>query len=307
MPEISRVEISCNANAKVNLALHVVGQREDGYHLLDSLVCFAEESDSLHLTASNSKSKLISLSVAGDFVGDLGLDEHNLVVKAAHFLAEELSGNSIHCSPVAIKLEKNLPVASGIGGGSADAAAALVLLKEYWAKDIAVDLHKIAFELGADVPMCLDTSPKRITGTGEIQAKFPLEISLPILLVNPGILVPTPQIFSALLNKHQPPIGTSPAPGLNNIESVVDLLAPLRNDLEAPAIAVNPQIATVLHEIGAQPGCELSRMSGSGATCFGLFEHSASAKHAQAKLKKKYPNWWCVWTNTIACEGLDHG
>lgn len=300
-PEFSRI-----ANAKINLALHVTGQRNDGYHLLDTLVCFVDSGDRLKVSFAPTGSKQVSLKITGPFAGGLGNSADNLIIKAANAMLAILQKANIACPPVNIHLEKNLPVASGIGGGSADAAAALLLLSEIWAPNRNIDLNKLALDLGADVPMCLDNEPKRAQGIGEMISPFALECALPIVLVNPGNGVSTPDIFGALQNKWNGPIETDNLGSLETIEQTVDFIAPLNNDLAAPAILLVPQIKHVLTAIKSRHGCLLSRMSGSGATCFGIFGNDQSAAVAVTNIKDKHPHWWCVSAKTVSSKESHH-
>ena len=294
------------ANAKINLALHVVGQRDDNYHFLDSLVCFVEHGDHLKISSDCSHVYGTNLVVEGLFSNDLGAGEYNLVTTATQMLATSLETQGLPCPPVTINLEKNLPIASGIGGGSADAAAALILVKQHWAKDLEIDLADLAIRLGADVPMCLNDQPKRVQGVGEKLSPFPLNVSLPILLVNPGLPLPTPQIFNLLENRYQPPINMETLGALENFEDVIEFIEPLRNDLQKPAITRCPVIQLVLDEISSMNGCKFSRMSGSGATCFGLFENTTKADAARILIERHHPDWWCRSTKTISCNGENH-
>ena len=162
------------ARAKINLALHVTGQRADGYHLLDSLVCFTEFGDQLSFSKAEQTNEIATLEISGPFATGLSNGKDNLIIKAAYALSNAFYKIGVSCPPVHIHLEKNLPLASGIGGGSADAAATLVMLKDFWGKDTSVDLNKIAQSLGADVAMCLNAQPKRVRGVGEKLSDFPL-------------------------------------------------------------------------------------------------------------------------------------
>jgi len=266
------------AFAKVNLTLHVTGQREDGYHLLDSLVVFAGIGD--EITASTADD--ISLQVTGPFAGDLGEEsENNLVLRAARLMSSRQGAE--------ILLEKNLPIASGIGGGSADAAATLRALSRLWECDMPQSNQ--ALSLGADVPVCLDSSPKRMRGIGEDITL--LSNSLPsqsIVLVNPRLPVSTPAIFQSLSSKRNPPMPDAIPSGLSAI-AFWDWLKTQRNDLEAPAIALCPKIQECLKALISQ-SAGLARMSGSGATCFGLFEMQEAAAKAANAIQATHPDWW---------------
>ncbi|CAH2600108.1 4-diphosphocytidyl-2-C-methyl-D-erythritol kinase [Rhodovastum atsumiense] len=270
------------APAKVNLFLHVVGRRPDGYHLLDSLAVFPHVGDVLHADPAEE----LSLALAGPFGGALVAEADNLVLRAARALAAAAG-----IAPRArLVLEKNLPVASGIGGGSADAAAALRLLGRLW--DVAVpdaDLHAIALGLGADVPVCLASRAARMGGVGEALAEAPALPGFGMVLVNPGVAVATPAVFRARSGPFSAPAAL-PA-GWADAAALARDLAALSNDLEPPAVALQPVIGTVLDALRAAPGCLLARMSGSGATCFGLFADPPAAEAAASLLRR--PGWWC--------------
>jgi len=279
------------AAAKVNLCLHVTGRREEGYHLLDSLVAFADVGDTLSLTAADS----YSLEIKGPFAAAIDPDPDNLVFKAAGKLGELAPGAKI-------SLNKVLPVAAGIGGGSADAAATLRGLMALYnvTPQQAGDLDGLALELGADVPACLRSKALRMAGIGEeisIIEHFP---ALPAVLINPGVAVPTGPIFKAL-NLAQPSTGGEglthlPENGFRSGEDVVGWLQHQRNDLQAPAIAIAPEVGDVLQALKASETCRLARMSGSGATCFGLFDTTAEADAFAASLAEQRPQWWVVST-----------
>lgn len=268
-----RVEIF--APAKVNLYLHVTGKRADGYHLLDSLAVFPAVGDVVGVEAADS----LSLRLAGRFGVVLAGEADNLLLKAARALAPERGAT--------LWLEKNLPVASGIGGGSADAAAALRGVCALWGIKRA-DLPEIALTLGADVPVCLRSAPARMQGIGEILAPAPRLPSFGIVLVNPGVAVSTPSVFKARQGSFTPP------PRLPAWWPDADLMvADLRrctNDLQEAAIALQPVIGEVLDMLSALPGALLARMSGSGATCFALFATPAAAAAAVEGIQQK--DWW---------------
>ena len=276
------------ACAKVNLWLHVVGRRADGYHLLDSLAVFPAVCDWLRIAPDDG----LSLTLAGRFGPRLVAEPDNLVIRAAIALAEAAG-----VAPRArITLEKNLPIASGIGGGSADAAAALRALSRMWRIDLTrAEMLHIATGLGADVPVCLDQSPALMSGVGEILTQAPDVPQGGMVLVNPGVAVPTPAVFKARLGGFSQP-ATLPA-DLPNMAILARFLETTRNDLEPPAMSLAPVIRKVLEAIAAQPGCLLERMSGSGATCFGLFTTDAAAREAAADLAT--PGWW-VWGGALA-------
>ena len=273
------------APAKVNLFLHVTGRRADGYHLLDSLAVFPAVGDSLAYTPAET----LTLTLDGPFAGPLQAESDNLVLRAARLLAARAG----IVPRGALRLTKNLPVASGIGGGSADAAAALRLLASAWRVPPA-DLG-LALELGADVPVCLAGRPCRMQGIGESLLPAPGLPPCGLVLVNPGIAVPTPAVFRARTG------GFTAAAALprawSDAAAMAEGLRPLANDLEAPAIGIAPEIGTVLAALRTLPGSLLARMSGSGATCFALFADPAAAARAAAVLAR--PDWWC-WGGALA-------
>lgn len=256
------------APAKINLTLHVTGQRSDGYHLLDSLVVFANFGDRLCLT----KAPELGLSISGPFADGLPLGPDNLVWRAA-----QLAGGRVH-----IELEKNLPPASGIGGGSSDAAATLRGMQILHPGGHPSDAEVLG--LGADVPACLRARPLHMTGIGEglDDVAWP---DLAAVLVNPGVSVPTPAVFERLHSKTNPPqdpIATG---------DPIAWLAQQRNDLEPPACALAPEIDAVLSTLNGV-GAQLARMSGSGATCFGVFATDADAQQAARDIQNVQPRWW---------------
>jgi len=277
------------ANAKINLALHVVGQRDDGYHLLDTLVAFANVADILEFTPAEKT----NLSISGPQSSDLEPDKDNLVLKAATLLKTHVGRDDLHAN---IRLEKNLPIASGIGGGSADAAATLKALNELWQLELSPSaLAELALKLGADVPMCLHGQSLRARGIGEDIAPLAMP-SMPLVLVNPKIAVSTPEIFRLLATKENPPL-----PPFDDHSTTAELMAWLEqavNDLEKPAIEMVPEIATCIEAL-TDAGARIARMSGSGATCFGLFETSSAAERAQTVIAKQHPNWWVDSGHTL--------
>jgi 4-diphosphocytidyl-2-C-methyl-D-erythritol kinase len=280
-----------SAPAKVNLTLRVLGRRADGYHDIESLVAFADVGDRLSLTPGDA----LTLTVAGSGAAQTGAEADNLVVKATNALATRVPD----LRAGAFRLEKNLPVAAGLGGGSADAAAALRLLAR--ANKLARDdprLHDTARATGADVPVCLDPRPRVMGGIGEmLSAPLPLP-RLHALLVNPGVAVPTKLVFSGWRPSANPLRASKSAadfavsPKIQNEEQLLDWLASEANDLEAPAIALEPAIGDVLASLRAAAGCRLARMSGSGATCFALFVSAGDSASAGKNLRAKFPDWW---------------
>ena len=282
--------LSVFAPAKINLALHVTGQRADGFHLLDSLVAFAPVGDRLTLSPAGH----FSMTVSGPEAQGVPADSSNLVLKAAALFAE----GTRMVGGVTFHLEKNLPAASGIGGGSSDAAAALrgLLQMGFGAAPkvqarVLGTLGAALVRLGADVPMCVAPQPQRAQGVGEDLAPVRLP-PLPCLLVNPRVGVATPAVFKALRQKDNAPLPVPPE--FAGATDCIDWLAQQRNDLQAPAIATAPVIATVLETLAALPGCRLARMSGSGATCFALFATEAEARAAETALRSARPEWWCA-------------
>lgn len=264
------------APAKINLALHVTGRRADGYHLLDSLVVFADAGDRLTLADAPA----LTLAITGPQAGNLPVTEDNLVLRAARAIGE---------GTAAITLEKVLPVASGIGGGSADAAAALRLIARVRGRPLPTP--DAVLQLGADVPVCLSGRPVRMTGIGE--ALVPLAHPLPpvwLVLANPMQGVATPQIFGALERRENPPMRDLPR--LRSAAELAAWVAMQRNDLEHPAERLLPVIGQVRAALSAQAGCLVARMSGSGATCFGLFADPLSASAAARAIRCVQGGWW---------------
>lgn len=266
------------ARAKINLSLHVIGRRADGYHLLDSLVVFADLGDLITCAADEG----LSLRLTGAESAGLTAAEDNLVLRAARAF-ERPEG-------AAITLDKRLPVASGIGGGSADAAATLVALSRLWGQPLP-DAERV-LALGADVPVCLAGHGARMQGVGERVS--PLPHVLPpahLVLVNPRVQVSTPAVFKGLARKDNAAMPDH-LPRLGSLAEFAAFLAAQRNDLEAPAMAMAPVIGTVRDALAAQPGCALARMSGSGATCFGLFADASAAAAAAGAVQAGHPEWW---------------
>lgn len=264
---------SAFAPAKVNLCLHVTGRRDDGYHLLDSLVMFADVGDQLTFTPGPD----LSLSVGGEFAAGVPTDARNLVWQAA--ARAGWTGQ--------ITLDKALPHGAGIGGGSSDAAATLHALAGQGA-DIPPELP---LSLGADVPVCMAARATRMRGIGEhlTPAQLP---ALPALLVNPGLPVPTGAVFQAMATRDNPPM-PDVIPALDDPEACAAWLSDQRNDLEPPATALAPGIALVLEELADTRNALLARMSGSGSTCFALYPTMKDAHFAAYQIGAAYPDWWC--------------
>jgi 4-diphosphocytidyl-2-C-methyl-D-erythritol kinase len=275
-----RGRVSAFAPAKINLYLHVVGRRADGYHLLDSLIAFADIGD----TVTAAPADTLVLDVAGPEAGALaGIGDDNLVLRAARDFAA-------HCGVApraALTLDKQLPVAAGIGGGSSDAAAALRALAKLWDRELDAAM---AARLGADVPACLAGGPVWAGGIGERLEALPGLPPLGIVLANPRRALPTPAVFRARRGDFT--AGERPRAALPDAAPLLALLRGCRNDLTGAALSLMPEIATVLAALAALPGTLLARMSGSGATCFALFSGRAAAEHAAAVLAADEPGWW---------------
>ena len=266
------------ARAKINLTLHVGRVIEDphdaffGYHPIDSLVAFADIGDIIGMQSATET----VLKISGPFAKGLTAADDNLILRAA---------SAAKVPPHTITLEKHLPVAAGIGGGSANAAAIL--------RFCSIDDPTIAIGLGADVPVCLLSKTAHMTGIGEDVRPLPNLGTLYAVLVNPGVAVSTAAIFKAFDSVHD--IRETPRP----MKPEGDLLSRAldgRNDLESVALSQAPIIGQVLRSLSAQEGCQLARMSGSGATCFGVYESLSAAQKAQSVIKAQMPNWWCVAT-----------
>jgi 4-diphosphocytidyl-2-C-methyl-D-erythritol kinase len=281
-----------DARAKINLTLRVVGRRVDGYHDLESMVAFADCADRLSLTPGSK----LNLRTAGPLAQDCGETADNLVFKAAQLLGERVPDLKLGD----FTLDKVLPVTAGIGGGSADAAAALRLLAR--ANGLALDdarLIEVARLTGADVPVCLASRACVMTGVGE--TLLPLSLpKIPCVIVNPCVPVATKDVFKALgLRNGELLVGASdvfqatawPEHGAS-VEDWVEVLAASSNDLEAPAMRIQPVIGKVLAALNATNGAWLARMSGSGATCFAIYENTAEAQRAAQKLQLDHPGWW---------------
>ncbi len=275
------------APAKLNLFLHLRGRRPDGYHLLESLVVFPGLGDRLWAEPATG----LSLSVTGPFGDGLPADGDNLVLRAAARLS---AGQG-----AALRLEKCLPVASGIGGGSADAAAALRLLARLWGVALP---EGCALALGADVPVCVASRAQWMEGVGERLSPAPRMPACWVVLANPMVGVETRAVFAALERRDCPPAPPPPAGGFESVASLVGWLAETRNDMQAAAIRLCPPIAEVLEALAPAP---LVRMSGSGATCFALHETEATALDAAQRLRSARPGWWVAAAPLPATPGAD--
>jgi 4-diphosphocytidyl-2-C-methyl-D-erythritol kinase len=273
----ARTAVRVVARAKVNLALHVTGRRADGYHTLDSLVAFAavEDGDEVALEFGDGPA---AVTVSGPFAADVPAGRDNIVCRAA----DAVGGIA------AVHLRKGFPVASGIGGGSADAAAVLQAV----AHERGIErrtLAPVALTLGADVPVCLAGVSCRMEGIGERLTAVALP-AVPALLVNPGVPLSTPAVFGRLERRQNPAL--PPMPGFAGAGDLIAWLKGTRNDLEPAAIALAPAVADALAAVGTAGGCRLARMSGAGATVFGLFTSEGAARAAAAELAAERPGWW---------------
>lgn len=264
------------ARAKVNLTLHVTGRTDRGYHLLDSLVVFPDLADQLSARAADG----VSLHVDGPFAFALADEADNLILRAATLLGADRAG-------AALTLTKNLPVAAGIGGGSADAAAALRLLARMWSKPVPPDA---ALSLGADVPGCLISRSLRMRGIGEDLSRVRFLPDFWMVLVNSGHAVPTGPVFAALEHTDNAPMDLPE--GFEHVDEFGAWLRAQRNDLEPPACVIAPTIPLVLAAINGQMACLCARMSGSGATCFGVFADERAARGAADIIARAHPDWW---------------
>lgn len=259
------------APAKINLTLHVTGQRPDGYHLLDSLVVFADIGDRLWVSPADD----MRLEVSGPFADGVPTDSHNLVWRAADAGGKQLQ----------IHIEKNLPHGAGIGGGSADAAA---VLRMFGASEKALSL-------GADVPVCLSDKPQRMRGIGEDCRPVAGVPSLHMVLFNPAVHIKTPDVFRVLERRSSPGMGALPAFG--NDRAFLGWLAQQRNDLEPAACTISPRIKSAMAQL---KGAELVRMTGSGATCFAIYSGPGQAEQAAAQIRRDHPDWWVQKIRTVA-------
>lgn len=279
------------ARAKINLTLHLHARREDGFHLLESFVAFADVADLLTFEAA----PLFDLSVTGPFAGAVATDDGNLVLRAARALCR---GMGAVPPGAAIALEKNLPVAAGIGGGSADAAACirgLLRLNRLKASDTA--LSQIAAGVGSDVNLCLGSRAAFATGTGSTAEAAPrLPPRVPVVLANPGIALPTGAVYEAFGLAPGEEAGSAAPPvarkSFRDPQTLADALRDGRNDLEEPALRMAEEIGLVKAALTDTPGCLLARMSGSGPTCFGLYATTAEAHDAAQAVQREHPGWW---------------
>lgn len=265
------------APAKVNLTLHVTGQRGDGYHLLDSLVMFADAGDRITARAASET----SLTVTGPMAAGVPVDAGNLVMRAAHLMGGQ----------AALTLDKHLPAAAGLGGGSSDAAATLKALAALSGRALPDQVPS----LGADVPVCLVGRAARMRGMGDAVLPLPGIPAVDAVLVNPRRPVATGGVFARLARRDNAPMPDA-LPRIGSATELARFVSAMRNDLEPAAIALEPVIAQVLEAITQTPECLLARMSGSGATCFGLYASAAAAAEAAGQLRAQTPRWWIAAT-----------
>ena len=276
-----------DAPAKLNLFLHVTGRRADGYHLLNSLVAFTEVGDRVTVHSSDE----LTLQTVGPFSEGLETDpDRNLILRAARALRDDYGTEK----GGAFRLAKNLPVSSGIGGGSVDAAAALRLLTKCWRAQLDdSDLARIGLAIGADLPVCISGTPSIMAGIGDDLTPQPPFPPCGVALINGGEAVSTPAVFAARQGGFSSAVDWR-TPG--GFDEFVAQLRSTSNDLEPTAISVSPVIRDVLSKLGESKGCALARLSGSGGTCFGLFEHPKDAEKAVTQIRDQQPDWWCVAT-----------
>ncbi|HEY4274978.1 MAG TPA: 4-(cytidine 5'-diphospho)-2-C-methyl-D-erythritol kinase [Rhizomicrobium sp.] len=295
--QVSGMGDAVQAQAKINLFLHVGERREDGFHPLQSLAVFTGAADVLTIEDGGD----LSFSLDGPFAGGLAGEGDNLVLKAARALAAHAG----RAPSGRLNLTKNLPVASGIGGGSADAAAALRALASLWRLDVdEVGLCGIAASLGSDIPVCVLSRPAFMEGRGEILTPIETLPGLPLLLVNPGVKVPTKDVFAALTQRRGVEMAL-PRARFTDLADLLRFLEITANDLEAPAIALAPVIGEVLTALKSLPGALFVRMSGSGATCFALMPDDDGCVRAAAMLREKHPDWW-VQATSVAGRNIAH-
>ena len=275
------MKINSFAAAKVNLALHVRGLKSNGYHELDSLVTFANIGDIIEVRPSNE----LKLTIEGPFADNVPKDTDNIVIKAAKFL---LPDGKAH-----INLIKNLPVEAGLGGGSADAAATLRSLSKLW----NIQIPKTPEVLGADVPICLLKETAIVQGIGEKITPVSIPSNLHIVLIKPNIGLSTAKVFNNLKNKHNEKMCTFK--GTDSIEEFANYLNKLRNDLLQTSITIVPLLRDIINFLNVQNGNYYTQMSGSGTTCFGLFDDEVSAMRALSQAKIKLPDMWCKMVKLI--------
>lgn len=292
------------APAKLNLFLHIIDRRHDGYHCIESVFVFTKWGDAITITPNDQshQSPQLTLTMDGPFYESIQHEpiEQNLAYKAATLLQKTYAiSTGVH-----IHITKNIPVGAGLGGGSSDAAAVLILLNQFWKLQLdSVTLCNLGLTLGADVPACILRQPAFVTGIGEIIDPFSLPFPLPVLLVNPHIVMPTKSVFQTYQDRHTPfssPINQVPHQATQSWPALKQFLNQTRNDLENPATTLAPSIADLIKLIEQQHGCQLARMSGSGATCFGLFLTQDECHLAAKTIQQMHPSFW-VQETLIQC------
>ncbi|WP_299418696.1 4-(cytidine 5'-diphospho)-2-C-methyl-D-erythritol kinase [uncultured Shimia sp.] len=274
--------IEAFAPAKINLTLHVTGQRDDGYHRLDSLVMLTDVGDRLTVE----KARETSLNVVGPMAEGVPTDRSNLVIRAAEMLGVSAK----------ITLHKSLPAMAGIGGGSSDGAATVRALCALY--DLAVPSAEILSSLGADVPVCMEPELVRMRGIGDEIDRLDTPPDWSMILVNPRVSVSTPQVFAAMVERDNP-LMSEPFPNWADFNSTVAWLSAQRNDMQEAAVEIQPVIGQVLAELNQTVGCALARMSGSGATCFAIYRTASERDAALEVLRHQNPGWWCVPTRRV--------
>lgn len=281
------------ARAKINLFLHILGRKPNGYHALRMMVVFPRIGD----LVTAGPSDRLSLSISGPFGDGLSTGADNLTLGAAQALAAKIGG----APGAALHLEKNLPIAAGIGGGSADAGAALRVLARMWPGAEHADLHDIAFALGADAPMCLAQTPALVGGVGERLSPAPAFPGFWVVMVNPMKQLSTAEVFAGLESRENPEGAAAPARFID-LAHLTSWLSTHRNDMESAARKLRPEIGVVLSALSWDRTCLFHRMSGSGATCFGIFANETLALTAADRLRKAEPGWWVVAAEVEAWE-----
>ncbi len=274
------------ARAKINLDLLITGRREDGYHLLDSLVVFADFGDQISVRPSDK----LSLNISGPFVSALSGEQDNIILRAARGLRDKFNIQQ----GAEIELVKNLPVSSGIGGGSADAAATIRALMALWhLSGKETELNDLALSLGADVPVCLASQTMQMGGVGEKLKPLAIEFPLFLLLANPAVSLSTAQIFKMRAKRGTAFSSPRTLPDtITGRTELTDIIGKSGNDLEYDACAARPEIRKLLTYIKQADDCIFTGMSGSGATCFGIFPAYGAAKAAAGDILRHFPHWW---------------
>ncbi len=297
MSEAQTKLLTIFAPAKINLYLHVTGRLDNGYHTLDSLIAFADIGDSVEIEVAADFQFRVRGVYGDSFTAkelDASPNSSNLAVQAAWTLARAAQKTP----NVRITLTKNLPLASGVGGGSSNAAAVIWGLCEWWNVPRGAHyLPGLMAKLGADVPVCFPCKPARVRGIGDVLDPAPPIGEIPIVLVNPGTPCPTADVFGRFAGNYREPQAL-PA-SLENFRDLIAFLKTHDNDLQAPAMEMKPEIAHVLKALNGQKACGFARMTGSGATCFGLFEHEPAAQKAAKAISAEHPDWWVKtgWLN----------